>query len=85
MPMDNLVDLSSVFFQKREVSKHTYTPYTQQWALLFHFKSINRVLLFSLLSSQKRRKRDTRCAEIREDKEKQIVENHSNLLQKITF
>lgn len=38
-----------------------------------------------LFSSQKRRRQSTRCTQTREDKEKQIVENHSNLLQKITF
>lgn len=84
MSIDNLVDLSTVLFQKGEVSKHTYTP-TMDTSFPFQIDQSICCSLCRALSSQKRQKQSTRRAKIKEDKEKQIAKNHSNLLQKITF
>lgn len=83
MSIDNRTDRLST--KTAEVSKHAHTVHTESPTMdsfFSHFKSINPD---DSVSSSNKAKHSCAAQCIRQDKEKQIIENHSNLLQKITF
>lgn len=93
MSIDNLMESSSFVSKSRSVKTSTHTvciPTMDTSPLvLFPFRidqsETGLVSVTAIAWKEEKRRQSTLCAEIIEDKEKQIIENHSNLLQKITF